>query len=1232
MGTEGASCDADGVIITGDLDRRLSRAPDYQAESQALTSLAEAMSGNPDMVLQRLVEIAVELTRCDSAGISLLEPGGEQGTFRWVATAGAWAPYRDGAMPREESPCGEVIARNAISLMRHPERAFPALLQAEPGIHEGLLAPFDIGGEPAGTVWAIKHSPDDRFEAEDARLLTSLARFAAAAHRIAAALRGSEASSRATEMTLREREARFRALATVGSSSVYRMSPDWREMHHLDGRNFLADTKEATTDWVDTYIPADERSRVREAISRAIAAKDVFELEHRVLRADGTVGWTASRAIPILDDAGEIVEWFGAATDVTSRVKADQSFTRLFRAAPAPFLVLKPDAPQFTIAEVNDAYLSATMRTRDELVGRGVFEAYPDNPTDETIEGVETLRASLERVLASREPDTLPGLKYDVARPDGTFEERWWSPVNSAVLGDNGEVEALIHNANDITDERRAAVALRESEARYRTLFETMGQGYALVELVRDPSGKAVDQRYIDFNPAIERLLGITAADAAGKLASEIFPGIEPSWIETFERVVHEGRPERFEQFFAPLGRWFEVYAYPAGENRFTTLYEDTTERKHAEDMLRESGARQAFLLKLSDALRAESNANAIVDVATRMLAEEMELDRCYAAEIHTAQDQVDIVREFRRPNLAPMPSQLRYSDYPEAAKQSFIQTLVFFDSANEPTLTDLDKQSLAAMSFGALISPPLRQGAGNPIWAMGAVSSQPRRWTPGEVALVEDVAERTWAAVERVHAEERIRESEARLTAAFESVPVGAAVVDLSGSAVIANADYRRFLPNGIIPSRDPVGGERWRGWDARGKPLNTTDFPGARAMRGERVVPGQEMLFTDDDGRVIWTNVATVPIRDDRGRVTGLITAIADIDAAKRAEQAIADSEARFRQFSDASTNILWIRDAETLQMTFASPAFDAIYGIPGPDRGGNGSLRTWARLIEPESRSIVLANFRRVRAGERIEMEFQVRRAPDGALRWIHNTDFPLRDAAGKVRWIAGLGADITDVKEAADRQGVLVAELQHRTRNLIAVVRSLSDRTLGNASSLDDFGRRFRLRLSALSRVQGLLSHLAAGERVTFDELLRSELTAHGATDGLGSKVTLDGPAGVPLRSGTVQTLALALHELATNASKYGALAASDGHLAVRWHVESATDADPPRLHVEWRESGVVMPRVDAAPRGGGYGRELIERALPYQLKARTSYELGADGVRCTIAVPISRQGSEGVDDE
>ena len=771
-----ADPDIDSVVITGELDRRTSRAPDYGAENRALTALAEAMSTNPSAVLQRVAELTMDLTHSGSAGISLLEPGGENGTFRWVATTGAWSPYRDVTMPRDASPCGEVVARGAVLLVTNPERSFPALRQAEPVIAEGLLIPFYLGGVPVGTLWAIKHKPDDHFEAEDARLLKSLSHFASAAQQAIQALRktalpqseerqafqlklsdairvvgdpleiqttalrmlgehlavnrafynqideqrdsyvihrtyangvapligqfrlseirwtaelaGSgqivvfddastdprmSAAERAAyaameiaagvgiplikdgrwvaglgvhhstprqwttadieliretaertwaaveqahaETALLVSEARFRALATVGSSSIYRMSPNWHEMRQLDEAAFLADTDEATADWVDTYIPFDERRRIREAIEQAITTKGVFELEHRVLRADGTVGWTFSRAIPLLDDAGEILEWLGAATDVTARVKKDQSFTRLFRASPAPFLILKPDAPQFTIAEVNDAYLSATMRTRDEVVGRGIFEAYPDNPSGKTADGVSILRASLEYVLASLQPDRLPDLKYDIAQPDGTFEERWWSPINSAILDDDGEVEALIHNANDTTEERKAEIALRASEAGLRELNATLEERIAERTADRDRLWQTsqdllmsarFDGTFVAVNPAWLATLGWSEAELVG---TQFWTLIHPDDLaacqaEALPLTTGEQNFARADcRYRAKSGDWrWLAWATSSDAGLFHGVARDITDEK----------ARQAELEATQDQLRQSQKVEAM--------------------------------------------------------------------------------------------------------------------------------------------------------------------------------------------------------------------------------------------------------------------------------------------------------------------------------------------------------------------------------------------------------------------------------------------------------------------------------------------------------------------------------------------------------------------------------------------------------------------------------------------
>jgi PAS domain S-box-containing protein len=131
------------------------------------------------------------------------------------------------------------------------------------------------------------------------------------------------------EELLRTSEERFRALVNASSDVVYRMSPDWSEMRELDGRGFIADTGKPTKDWLNRYIQLDDQPLMLRTIREAVRTKSMFELEHRVRRTDGTLGWTYSRAVPLLNLSGEIQEWFGAASDVTARKEAEENFRKL---------------------------------------------------------------------------------------------------------------------------------------------------------------------------------------------------------------------------------------------------------------------------------------------------------------------------------------------------------------------------------------------------------------------------------------------------------------------------------------------------------------------------------------------------------------------------------------------------------------------------------------------------------------------------------------------------------------------------------------------------------------------------------------------------------------------------------------------------------------------------------------------------------------------------------------
>lgn len=187
----GPTATLEDVDIRTELLSRPHHAPLYEAEDRALAVLAREMAENPRNMLQRLVEIAVDLCRADSAGISLLEGD----VFRWEAVAGVFASYRNGTMPRSASPCGVCIDQNVTQLMHLPDRCFPAL-RAEPRFVEALLIPFHHRGEAVGTVWVVAHDDARKFDGGDERVLRVLAQFASAGWQLWKAYAAADEASR----------------------------------------------------------------------------------------------------------------------------------------------------------------------------------------------------------------------------------------------------------------------------------------------------------------------------------------------------------------------------------------------------------------------------------------------------------------------------------------------------------------------------------------------------------------------------------------------------------------------------------------------------------------------------------------------------------------------------------------------------------------------------------------------------------------------------------------------------------------------------------------------------------------------------------------------------------------------------------------------------------------------------------------------------------------------------
>lgn len=395
-------------------------------------------------------------------------------------------------------------------------------------------------------------------------------------------------------------------------------------------------------------------------------------------------------------------------------------------------------------------------------------------------------------------------------------------------------------------------------------------------------------------------------------------------------------------------------------------------------------------------------------------------------------------------------------------------------------------------------------------------------------------------------------------------------------------------------------------------GDVIFTPEDRAAGVADGERRQAGTQGRAFDErwhqrkDGSRFWASGLLMPLRSG----DGYVKIARDRTEQYEANQRVREQEERFRLLATTIPQLVFTTFADG-DRTWPSPQWIDYTGVGFEESLGQG----WLEAIHPDDRELTRAGWHEAVATGEYYVEHRVWSLADGEYRWHQTRARPLSGSVVPAEWI-GTMTDIHDLRTVKDRQVVLLAELQHRTRNLLGVVQALARQTMKKSSSMEVFNEAYEERLGALSRVQSMLAELDHGD-VSLRALVDAELVAHGDGATHTDKITTDGPD-VFLAPTAAQALALGIHELATNAVKYGALAHSEGKLAVTWSLTRQGRQDV--ATIEWHESGVPMPEPGASGRRG-YGTELITRALPYQLKAKTKLIYGPEGVRCTIAVPV-----------
>jgi two-component sensor histidine kinase len=300
-----------------------------------------------------------------------------------------------------------------------------------------------------------------------------------------------------------------------------------------------------------------------------------------------------------------------------------------------------------------------------------------------------------------------------------------------------------------------------------------------------------------------------------------------------------------------------------------------------------------------------------------------------------------------------------------------------------------------------------------------------------------------------------------------------------------------------------------------------------------------------------------------------------------------------------------VLWVgRDANTLY----NDAYAVL--LNGRDDLGGAGLGA----LEPE-REILSPALEAARNGQTVTLEdlsLPLRR--DSAtehgcftLSWS-----PVRDESGEVSAVLLVLMETTERVRASKARDMMIAELQHRVRNILAIIRSIVSRTAETSETVEDLSAHLDGRLAALARTQVLLTRNPGGG-VDLEGLVRDELVAQVADE---ERVAVGGPE-LLLSPKAAEVMTLALHELATNATKYGALAADRGRIDIRWRVMPRTEVD--WVEFEWRETGVQI--AAAAPRRMGFGAVLIEQRVPYELMGSGALTFAPGGIRCDISFPL-----------
>ncbi len=487
------------------------------------------------------------------------------------------------------------------------------------------------------------------------------------------------------------------------------------------------------------------------------------------------------------------------------------------------------------------------------------------------------------------------GSRIDARVVDQAGASRWLEVQIAPIVGVRGDAELIAVSGVDITARKAEADERVAAEQQFRAVFESVDEGFCVCEMIVDSDGLPVDYRFLEVNPLFEVMTGLTAA--AGRTALELVPNLEPEWVETYARVAFGGQPLRFQQGSEAMGRWFDVFCVPvAPSGRFALVFKDITDAHLAQEAQLAGAQRDRFRAQLTDQLRTVIDPVAVQSIACSLLLSHLHATRVHYADVALGGD-LGVVEVDAVDGVPSVVGEHLLNDYGATlmAEVQSGRTVVVDDVGTDGRLSDDHRDRTATIGVTSYVMVPLLEG--DDLAGLFVVHDRaPRIWSPDDLLLIEEVAQRTRAGVLWARAQIELYESEARFRSMADGLPLPVWVHDARGAQEWVNRTYSDSF--GISPEQLPSSD-----WVDLTHPDDVSYVEQFMASIQARAPFHGHVRMQDVDGDWRWLESWAKPRASADGDYFGHIGASADVTKRRAMEDAERVGRLRAELLTDMS-----------------------------------------------------------------------------------------------------------------------------------------------------------------------------------------------------------------------------------------------------------------------------------------------------------------------------------------